>query len=148
MKYKKKKKEVYQVIELIGLIEQLTGEKPLVKLNESTEKNNVVKLEEFQLSVRLKKEKANFFINGLRYIGLGERKQFTIKEANNIDLEALKISYRYKNFKLFRPLLLRKDMNLEAKLAIELNYKPIGLEKGLLTKYKFYLEKRNEFKIK
>ncbi|KAN0004764.1 hypothetical protein ACTFIU_002006 [Dictyostelium citrinum] len=31
-------------------VRTITCEKPLVKLNESTEKNNVVKLEEFQLS--------------------------------------------------------------------------------------------------
>nr|YP_003579822.1 ribosomal protein L5 [Dictyostelium citrinum]ACD12714.1 ribosomal protein L5 [Dictyostelium citrinum] len=148
MNYRKKKKEVYQLMELVSLFEQLTGEKPLIKINESTEKNNVVKLEDFQLSVRLQKQKALFFINALCYVGLGERKHFTLKESNNIDLEALTLNYRYKNLKIFRPLLVRKDMNLEAKVAIEIRYKPIGISKGILTKYKFYLLKKNEFKIK
>ncbi|KAK5574372.1 hypothetical protein RB653_003309 (mitochondrion) [Dictyostelium firmibasis] len=148
MNYRKTKKEVYQIMELVSLFEQLTGEKPLIKINDSTEKNNVVKADDCQLTVRLRRAKANIFINALVYIGLGERNQFTLTETNNIDLKNLMIRYRYKNLKIFRSLLVRKDMNLEAKLLIELRYKPIGLKKGQLTKYKFYLAKRNEFKIK
>ncbi|KAM9955038.1 hypothetical protein ACTFIR_012882 [Dictyostelium discoideum] len=135
-------KEVYQMIELITIFEQITGEKPLIILNESTEKNNVVKLEDFKLGVRLHKQKAKYFLNALCYVGLGERKYLTLKEANNIDLAQLKLSYRYKNLKIFRPILIRKDMNLEARMSIDIKYKTIGLPNGQLTKYKFYLEKK------
>ncbi|KAN0015729.1 hypothetical protein ACTFIU_000012 [Dictyostelium citrinum] len=147
MNYRKKKKEVYQLMELVSLFEQLTGEKPLIKINESTEKNNVVKLEDFQLSVRLQKQKALFFINALCYVGLGERKHFTLKESNNIDLEALTLNYRYKNLKIFRPLLVRKDMNLEAKVAIEIRYKPIGINKERREQYKQAEQMKNMYKM-
>ncbi|KAN0030096.1 hypothetical protein ACTFIV_006909, partial [Dictyostelium citrinum] len=147
MNYRKKKKEVYQLMELVSLFEQLTGEKPLIKINESTEKNNVVKLEDFQLTVRLQKQKALFFINALCYVGLGERKHFTLKESNNIDLEALTLNYRYKNLKIFRPLLVRKDMNLEAKIAIEMRYKPIGINKERREQYKQAEQMKNMYKM-
>ncbi|KAM9982980.1 hypothetical protein ACTFIZ_007520 [Dictyostelium cf. discoideum] len=147
MNYRKKKKEVYQMIELITLFEQITGEKPLIKINESTEKSNIVKLEDFKLAVRLHKHKAQYFLNALCYVGLGERKYLTLKEENNIDLAQLKLTYRYKNLKIFRPILIRKDMNLEARLAIDIQYKTIGINNGILTKYKFYLWKKNEFRI-
>jgi hypothetical protein len=145
--YRKKKKEIYQVYELISLIEQLSGEKALLKLNESVEKNNIIKLEDGRISVRLRKKKANYFLNNFIYIALGQRSNFTIREKNNIDIQKYLINFRYKNLKLFRNYLVRNYMNLEAKIKIDIKYKAIGEKQNALTNYKFFIGKKNEFRI-
>jgi hypothetical protein len=145
--YRKKKKELYQVYELISILEQLSGEKGLLKLNESTEKNNVIKLEDGRISVRLRKKKAHFFINNFIYLALGQRNHFTISEKNVMDIEKQLISFRYKNLKLFRNYLVRNYMNLEAKIKIDIKYKAVGYNNNGLTNYKFFIGRRNEYRI-
>jgi hypothetical protein len=38
-------------------------------------------------------------------------------------------------------------MNLEAKIKIDIKYKAIGEKQNALTNYKFFIGKKNEFRI-
>lgn len=145
--YRKKKKEVYQGYELLTLVEQLSGEKGFLKLNETTEKNNIINFADGKIEVQLRKKKANFFINNFIYVALGQRSHFTIKEKNNLDINKYLLSFRYKNLKLFRNYLLRNFMNIEAKIRIDIQYKGIGYKKNAINNYRFFLGKKNEYRI-
>lgn len=145
--YRKKKKEVYQGYELLSLIEQFGGEKGFLKLNETTEKNNIINFADGKIELKLRKKKAIFFLNNFIYVTLGQRSHFTIKEKNNIDINKYLLSFRYKNLKLFRNYLLRNFMNLEAKLRIDIQYKEIGYQKNIINNYRFFLGKKNEYRI-
>jgi len=102
IKYKKNKKEIIEFFELLAFIEQLSGEKAFLKTQKIKEKQNIINIKESLIEVKLRNKRAITFVNNFIYLNLGERKNFNLIEENNVDLLQKKITFRYKNLKIFR----------------------------------------------
>nr|YP_209589.1 ribosomal protein L5 [Heterostelium pallidum]AAU00604.1 ribosomal protein L5 [Heterostelium pallidum] len=145
LKVKKYSKELFDLYELISILEQNFMQKPQIKFNEVIERATNIKIRDLYINMNLYKENSeNFFWFFILFI-LSDRRKRNLIEINNIDLNMAKVNIVIKDLKIFRKILWNNVSNIENQLQLNFFFKTSN---SILSKYRLYFLLRYLLKIK
>nr|ABX45173.1 ribosomal protein L5 [Heterostelium pallidum] len=135
IKVKKYNKELFDLYELVTLLEQTYMQKPKIEFTEIIERATNIKVKNLMISINLNKEKINDFFSFFLLFIVSDRKKRNILEKNNLDLDRAHIQYHLKDFKMFRKILWNNVVNIDNDMMLKFIFKS---RKDVISKYRLY----------